>query len=329
MEDIGSVKGVVLTEDGDAAGFVGWDACPALLLPMANTPLVERILGEYARAGVRETLILAGRHTRDIASHCGDGARWDMTLTYRDTPDGNSLYERVIEMAIFTKNTPFLLTPGPLLVESEVYGSLIQSYCECLPGGIRARRHVGSAGSKSGSAQKYPAVYLLTPEIFDALDNENRGDVTPESLIDSALDEFSARGETVLNRDLDCPPFDMRSPEAYLDSNERLLASVGEETFLPEIMDDNFSSPNLVLRPPVVVDATAELERCRIGPNVCIGPEVRIGHGAAVEHSVIMEGADIGDGASISHAVIGKNASIENRSVIHGRADHVQVVRSK
>ena len=98
---------------------------------------------------------------------------------------------------------------------------------------------------------------------------------------------------------------------------------------MPEIMDDNFSSPNLVFRPPACVDTTAELERCRIGPGVCIGPGVRIGHGAAIEHSVIMEGADIGDGASISHAVIGRNAGIENRSVIHGRADSVRVVRSK
>ena len=91
-------------------------------------------------------------------------------------------------------------------------------------------------------------------------------------------------------------------------------------------MADNFSSPNLVLRPPVIVDDTAELERCRIGPGVCIGPGVRIGHGAAIEHSVIMAGADIGDGASISRAVIGRNASIANRSVVHGRADRVTVV---
>jgi mannose-1-phosphate guanylyltransferase len=91
-------------------------------------------------------------------------------------------------------------------------------------------------------------------------------------------------------------------------------------------MDDNFSSPNLVLRPPVILDDTAELERCRIGPGVCIGPGVRIGHGAAIEHSVIMAGADIGDGASISRAIIGRNASIANRAVVHGRADRVTVV---
>ena len=140
--------------------------------------------------------------------------------------------------------------------------------------------------------------------------------------------KLTARGDTVLNMALDQQPYAALTPESYLDSNLRLLDLGGLEATTPEIMADNFSSPNLVLRPPVLVDAAAELERCRIGPAVCIGPEVHVGHGAAIEHSVIMSGADIGDGASISHAVIGRNASIENRALIHGRAERVIVVRS-
>ncbi len=336
MDDSGSVKGVILTVD-DEAGSVGWDPGPGLLLPLANTPLVERVLGEYARAGIRETLISAGRDTREIASLCGNGARWDMSLTYSDPPDGQGCiekghFERVRELAEFTKNAPFLVTPVPLLLESKVYGSLIQSYSETHPRMIRAGRHVGNAGSAGnppGIAYESTGIYLMTPHVYDALNSEEAGEDTPDILFDAALEDLTQRGETVLVLDLDNRPFGMRSPEAYLESNERLLASVGEETTLPEIMDDNFSSPNLVLRPPVCVDATAELERCRIGPGVCIGPGVRIGHGAAIEHSVIMEGADIGDGASISYAVIGRNASIENRSVVHGRTNRVRVVRSK
>ena len=336
MDDSGSTKGVILTLN-DEAGSVGWDPGAGLLLPLANTPLVERVLGEYARAGIRETLISAGRDTREIASLCGDGARWDMSLTYLDPPDvqgstEKSNLERVRELAEFTKNAPFLVTPGPILLESKVYGSLIQSYSETHPRGIRAGRNVGSAGSVGstpGNAHESTGIYLMTPHVYDALISENAGEDTPDNLFKAALEELARRGETVLVLDLDNRPFGVRSPEAYLDTNERILVSVGEETTMPEIMDDNFSSPNLVLRQPACVDATAELERCRIGPGVCIGPEVRIGHGAAIEHSVIMEGVDIGDGASISHAVIGRNASIDNRSVVHGRANRVRVVRSK
>ena len=365
MEDSGSVKGVILTADRDAGGSVAWDRGTGLLFPLANTPMVERILDGYRRAGVRETLIAAGRHTGEIAALCGDGARWDMRLAYlacKGVPDGQSLVEqgeqglieRVRELAAFTQNAPFLVTAGPVLLESEVYRSLVHTYCESRACGIRAGWR---AGRTEGDADRADGIYVMTPRVYDLMmprlldsmapqacdslalqdsgapDNVDSRDGTPASLFGQALDELAARGETVLDRDPDHPPFSVGSPEAYLDSNERLLASVGasdgEEIALPEIMDDNFSSPNLVLRPPAIVDATAELERCRIGPGVCIGPGVRIGHGAAIEHSVVMKGADIGDGASISHAVIGRNASIENRAVIHGRADRVRVVRSR
>ena len=363
MEDSGSVKGVILTADRDAGGSVAWDRGTGLLLPLANTPMVERILDGYERAGVKETLIAAGRDTGEIAALCGDGARWDMTLAYlacRDGTDGQGvveqgeqveqveqgLFERVRELAAFTKNAPFLVTAGPVLLETDVYRSLVHSYCESRPWVIRAGRR---AGNTAGDADRAAGIYVITPRIYDsmtprifdsmalhdtgALEKVDSRDGILAGLFGPVLDELAARGETVLDRDPDNPPFSVGSPEAYLDSNERLLASVGasdgEEIALPEIMDDNFSSPNLVLRPPAIVDATAELERCRIGPGVCIGHGVRIGHGAAIEHSVVMEGADIGDGASISHAVIGRNASIENRAVIHGRADRARVVRSR
>ena len=365
MEESGSVKGVILTADRDAGGSVAWDRGTGLLLPLANSPMVERVLDGYKHAGVKETLIAAGRDTGEIAALCGDGARWDMTLAYlacRDDTDGQGvveqveqgLFERVRELAAFTKNAPFLVTAGPVLLETDVYRSLVHSYCESRPWGIRAGRR---AGNTAGDADRAAGIYVITPRIYDsmtprifdsivprildsiaphdtgALEKVDSRDGILASLFGPALDELAARGETVLDRDPDYPPFSVGSPEAYLDSNERLLASVGasdgEEIALPEIMDDNFSSPNLVLRPPAIVDATAELERCRIGPGVCIGPGVRIGHGAAIEHSVVMEGADIGDGASISHAVIGRNAGIENRALIHGRADRVRVVRSR
>ncbi len=339
MDDNGLVRGVILTSDRDAAGPSEWENCPDLLLPLANKPLVEWMLSEYARAGVREMLIGAGRDTGEIASLCGSGARWGMSLAYQDARDvrdargataGQRLSQLVREVAAFAKDAPFLVTPGPQLPESAVYAQLVQSYRKRRPCAIRAGRSAGHTSGKPGDSAEKSTVYLMTHRICDALANVNTHDHTLNSLFDAALDDLAGCGETVLSMNVDHPTFAVTSPETYLASNERLLSSGPEcvETALPEIMDDNFSSPNLVTRPPVIIDDSAKLERCRIGPGVSIGPGVRIGHGAAVEHSVIMSGADIGDGASISYAVIGRNAGIENRSILHGRADRVLVVRS-
>lgn len=342
MDDNGLVRGVILTADRDGAGPSAWDGCPDLLLPLANKPLVERMLSQYARAGVRETLIAAGRDTAEIAAFCGDGARWGMSLAYqdarnardardaRDVTAGQGLCRLIGEVAAFAKDAPFLISTGPLLLESEVYAQLVRSYREHRPCGIRAGRNAGHTSGTSRDAAEHTRIYLMTPRTREVLENVDTLDHTLNTLFDAALDELAGRGETVLYLDAGHPTFDVRSPEAYLASNERLLASSPESTMsaLPEIMDDNFSSPNLVMRPPVIVDDTAELERCRIGPGVSIGPGVRIGHGAAIEHSVIMADADVGDGATISYAVIGKDAGIENRAILHGSADRVIVVRS-
>ena len=342
MDDNGMVRGVILAEDRDAAEPAEWDGCPDLLLPLANKPLVEWMLSEYARAGVRETLIAAGRDTGKIAALCGNGARWGMSLAYmdarnardardaRNAPAGQRLCQFVREVAAFAKDAPFLVSTGPLLLETEVYAQLVQSYREHRPCGVCAGRNAGHTSGTSRDAAEHTRIYLMTARTCEVLVTKSTHDHSVNGLFDAALDDLAGRGETVLRVNVDHPPFDVTSPEAYLASNQRLLASDPESTrsALPEIMDDNFSSPNLVMRPPVIVDDSAELERCRIGPGVSIGPGVRIGHGAAIEHSVIMAGADIGDGASISYAVIGIDAGIENRAILHGSADRVIVVRS-
>lgn len=296
MGTTGALNGVILITDSDDGDSPGWHPGTGMLLPLANVSLVERILDQYERVGVKETLIAAGSDTREVVSLCGDGTRWNMALTYHDAPEDHSPNRIMEEVAAFTGGAMFLASRGPVLLPAEAYARAVQIYHESGPRGLRLWEGNRDA---SDDGQGSDGVYLVAAE-----DRPNTLD-RPNALV---------------------RPYDTSTPEAYLESNERLLESIDRDVAPPEIMADNFSSPNLVLRPPVTIDDTAELERCRIGPGVCIGPGVRIGHGAAIEHSVIMEGADIGDGASISRAVIGRNASIANRAVVHGRVDRVTVV---
>ena len=339
----GALKGVILTANPGEGDSAGWHSGTGMLLPMANVPMIERILDEYERAGVKETLIAAGKDTREAASNCGSGARWNMVLTYHDRPEARSPHEIMKKVAAFAGEAVLLATRGPVLLNAAAYLRAVLMYDENNLRGIRLWESDGEApgdedGSDGGDAfgsdvgdvgaacgsDGGDGVYLLTPDVCDVI-NEGEGTGDRAHSIGVILNTLAGRGDRVLAMALEDEPYHTGTPEAYLESNERLLESTAEDLEPPEVMADNFSSPNLVLRPPVVLDDTAELERCRIGPGVCIGPGVRIGHGAAVEHSVIMEGADIGDGASISRAIIGKNASIANRSVIHGRKDRVTV----
>ena len=351
----GALKGVILAANPGEGDAAGWRPRTGMLLPMANVPVIERILDGYERAGVKETLIAAGQDTREAASLCGNGARWNMILAYRDQPEARGPHETLQEVAAFAGEAVCLVTRGPVLLNAAAYLRAVQMYDE---NGLRGIRLWERDGETPVDGDGSDGIYLLTPDACDVINESGRtGDRACS--FGSILNTLAGRGGRVLTMAMapEGAPYDTSTPEAYLESNERLLESTARDTVPsardaeppardavppavntappahgaapPEIMADNFSSPNLVLRPPVVLDGTAELERCRIGPGVCIGPGVRIGHGAAIEHSVIMAGADIGDGASISRAIIGKNASIANRSVVHGRADRVIVVRSR
>lgn len=326
MGTTGARKGVILTADSDDGGSPGWHPGTGILLPLANVSMVERILDEYERVGVKETLVAAGNDTCAVASLCGDGTRWNMALTCMDASEDHSPNRIMKEVASFTGEAVLLATRGPVLLPVEAYARAVQIYHES---GIRGIRLWEGNRDASDDRHGNDGVYLLAAD-GRGFEDESDGSTGRACSFRSLLDAQASRGDRVLKIAPEYEPYEVGTPESYLASNERLLASgsAGAETAFPEIMDDNFSSPNLVMRPPVVVDDTAELERCRIGPGVCIGPGVRIGHGAAIEHSVIMSGADIGDGASISYAVIGRNAGIENRSILHGRADRVIVVQS-
>lgn len=351
MGTTGAFKGVVLTADSGEGDATGWRTGTRMLLPLANVPMIERILDAYERVGVKEALVAAGSDTGKVASLCGDGARWNMALAYPDAPEARSPNEIMKEVTAFTGGAVYLATRGPVLLPAEAYQRAVQMYHESALRGIRLwERNVDASGDEYGR----DGVYLLAADVRGLLGESGASDLVNKlsspgqrvdffssildalagcgeraGSFDAAPDALAGRGDRVLDMAPEDEPYDTSTPEAYLESNERLLESTARALEPPEsteIMADNFSSPNLVLRPPVIVDDTAELERCRIGPGVCIGPGVRIGHGAAIEHSVIMAGADIGDGASISRAVIGRNASIANRSVVHGRADRVTVV---
>ena len=342
MGTIGALKGVVLTADSGEGEAAGWRTGTGMLLPLANVPMIERILDAYERVGVKEALVSGGRDTHGIASLCGDGVRWNMALTYLDTTKARSPNEIMKEVTAFTGEAVFLATHGPALLPTEAYLRAVQMCDESGLGGLRLWERKGEA---PGDEYGRDGVYLLAADVCRFIDESDvaggracsfssildalTGCGERAGSFDATPDTLAGRGDRVLDMAPEYEPYDTSTPEAYLESNERLLESTARALEPPEsteIMADNYSSPNLVLRPPVIVDDTAELERCRIGPGVCIGPGVRIGHGAAIEHSVIMAGADIGDGASISRAVIGRNASIANRSVVHGRADRVTVV---
>lgn len=342
-----SLRGVIL-----AAGFGKRMAAltrliPKPLLPIVNVPTLERILQALRDTGVKETLVITGYKAEAVEAFCGDGSRWGMVLSYYRQNEMSGTGSATRLARAFVADQPFVLTYGDILLDPYEYAAVARLFFETSAVGASALNRltdvsVGSAVFLDGSRitrmiEKPPpgtaasnfnnaGVYIFQPTIFDAID------ATPKSArgeyeLTEAVQTLIAGGKLIVGRPIDGVQYDIGTPEAFLETNSSLIERLQGETD-PRLvgMRDNFGSDQVVLRPPVAVDSGVVVERCHLGPSVCIGENVRIGHGAAIDNAVILPNADIGDAVSLSYVVVGSGVSLPNRYSAHGVPGSVVVI---
>lgn len=340
------LRGVVL-----AAGFGKRMAAltrllPKPLLPIVNVPTLERILSALRDAGVRETLIVTGYKAEAVEAFCGDGSRWGMALSYvRQTEvSGTGSATRLAKP--FVGNQSFILTYGDILLDHHEYASMARLFFSTSAVAASALNRmedvsIGSAVFLDGNRitrmiEKPPpgtsasnlnnaGLYVFQPSVFDAIDGTPKS-IRGEYELTEAVQALIARADLVVGRPIDGVQYDIGTPEAFLETNTSLIERLsGSPTNLVG-MRDNFGSDQVVLKSPVAVDSGVVLERCHLGPSVCVGKNVRIGHGSALDHAVILPDADIGDTVSLSHVIIGAGVSLPNRFSAHGTPGSVVVI---
>jgi len=342
------LKGVIL-----AAGFGKRMAdltqhYPKPLLPIVNIPTLERILLAYRDVGITEVLVITGYKAEEIESFCLDGARWGISISYVRQTEVSGTGSAARLAAAFTSDTPFMLTYGDILLEPKEYSAVYDMFRSTKSFGVSALNRledisIGSAVTLDGqrivrvvekptretaeSNLNNAGLFIFTPDLFDAIDRtpiSARGEYELTEAIQLSL----AEDKKILAHIIDGVQYDIGTPEAYLESNTALIPLFSTAMVSPEIISDNFASPNLVLKEPVALSKDIEIERCCIGPDVCVGNEVRIGHSSTIDHSVILPGADIGDGVQLSYTIVAPNVSIDNRVFIQGTPDKVIVINN-
>ena len=52
---------------------------PKVMLPIANKPILEHLLTEARKAGVREFIFIVGYHDEQVRDYFGSGDKWGVT----------------------------------------------------------------------------------------------------------------------------------------------------------------------------------------------------------------------------------------------------------
>lgn len=292
---------------------------PKPLVPVANVPLVARILRKLPR-DVDEVLLAVNYKLDLLAEHFAThdyGVK--VTLVEEKEPLGTGGAIKNVESHI---RGDFLVFNGDILDSLDVEALRRAKGPGCAGAlalwKVADPRHYGVVArdasgiitrfvEKPASREEAPSdlanagTYLLSPDVFDF--------VEPGAVASVERDVFPAMIDEGL--ELAGVPFegwwvDCGRPETYLKANALVLEAEGtDRAFGREVVD----------RGATVEEWAVVGDRCVLGSGVVLArsvvlPGARIGDNAVVRDSIVGEGCTVGSDAGIVESVLGDRASV-------------------
>lgn len=220
--------------------------CPKPLIPVAGTPILERVLRGLRRAGIEEAIIVHGYLKEMIEDYFGDGARVDMRLIYREQNPPNGTGGALLQVQDLCGDEPFVLHWGDILISPDNYPEVLADYAQFRPAAVEGLNWVddpsaGAAVYREGSRVtkiiEKPAhgtsttnwnnagVFVLSPKVWPYV---HRLTPSPRGELEftDVLHMLIADGEYVLGHELHGLWSDVGTPQIVdqLNADPRLQA---------------------------------------------------------------------------------------------------------
>lgn len=306
---------------------------PKGMLPVAGKPILEHLLVEAARAGIREFVFVVGYQDDKVRDYFGDGGRWGVGIEYRfqGKPMGTA---QAVLMAKDAVSGPFLVINGDSIVYFKDVSAIITRSGTILAikeventgglgvveikSGLIVRLHEKSASPPTRLANA--GLYRFTPAIFEAIAKtplSPRGEYELTHSIQLLIDG----GEPVACHGLDSWS-DVSYPWDLLGLNESLLEGLVAENsgFIEEGATikgacrigkgSRIRSGSYIVGPVVIGESCDIGPSCYIRPATTIGDGCRIGAAVEVKNSIIMRGTKVPHFSYVGDSVIGESCNL-------------------
>lgn len=293
------------------------------LIPVANKPVLVRVIEAIRAAGVREIGMVVGHTATEIEDALGDGAAWDVELTYipQRSPDG--LAHAVKISRDFLRDDRFVMFLGDNVIEGGIT-KLIRDFADNewnsqivlkevgnpSAYGVAKMRADGSIERLVEKPERPPSqlalvgIYMFDRHIFEAVD-AIKPSARGEYEITDAIQWLINQGYTVFPHIHRGWWIDTGKPTDMLEANSHVL-----EEIKPSIADSADIDDRSTVDPRVTLQAGA-----RIVNSVLRGPTV-IGRGTVIENSYIGPFTSIYHGCQIRNCEIERSIILENSKVI-------------
>jgi UDP-N-acetylglucosamine diphosphorylase/glucosamine-1-phosphate N-acetyltransferase len=306
---------------------------PKVMLPLAGRPILEHLLLEMQKAGIRDFIIIGGYHDEIIRNYFGSGSRWNVDIQYVNQRKQLGTAD-ALRMAASSVKEDFIMANGDVVVNHLEIQHLIErrgnvmstidledvSNLGVVEGSEGKVKHIYEKMAEPPSHLANAGLYLFTPNIFGAIEKTEkslRGEYEITDSIQILVDSGVPVYYQMLNKWLD-----LSYPWDLLTANETFMAEL-ETQNTGEIEDNVVIKGNVsigkgtIIRSgtyiigPVMIGQNCDVgPNCFIRPNTSLGDNCHIGGAVEVKNSIIMNGTKIPHLSYVGDSVIGENCNL-------------------
>jgi len=305
---------------------------PKAMLPIANKPILEHLLVEAGKAGIREFILVVGYHDEQVRSYFGKGQKWGVNIDYcsQQRQLGTADAIRMVESLV---DENFLVINGDIIVDQKNISKLANKSDNTISVvEVEDTRDLGVVELNEGKVvriyektEKPPShmanagLYLFTPDIFNAISQTSKSP-RGEYEITESLQLMVDKGYHIAYQEISYW-LDFSYPWDLLTANESLLAGI-------ELKNLGEVEGNVVMKGVVSIDKVTIVrsgsyivgpviigQGCDIGPNCYIRPYTSIGDGChigsavEVKNSIIMRSSKIPHHNYVGDSIIGEECN--------------------
>ena len=290
---------------------------PKQLLPIANRPMSEYCLDSIKETGITDVaIIIGGMGSNKVKEYYGNGKNFGVNITYIEQDEPRGIAHAIRLCKKFVSNEKFLVFLGDNIIQKPIT-DFVENFnksdydatvllCEVdNPSRFGIADVENEKIVKITEKPKKPAsnlavtgIYLLTPLIFEVIDNL-KPSWRNELEITDALDNLLKQNDNIGYETITDYWKDTGTPEDILNANRQVLEHICNQTGgNPSIIGKNCK-----------IDESAS-----IGPNVSIGDNTIISSDVVIENSIIMSGCKIDGGLNIKDSIISANCHLHGNN---------------
>jgi mannose-1-phosphate guanylyltransferase len=321
------------------------DHCPKPLLPLLLQPMLDHILAQLPRHGIRDVIINLHHHADQLARWLGDGSRWGVHLSLSYEPEILGTAGALKRVEPLLRDAPFLVLNADVLIDMDLqalwhwhcqrqalvtmvlrpdpaarsYGAVIVDADDrvCLING-RPSTDVPATGQE----MMFACMQVVDPQVLEHIPPDcfsmTTTDVYP-ALIERYAGVYGYRYTGYW--------MDIGAPERYLQAHWDMLDGALGDAWVQRLpagsrvvlrLDDMpLMAPGVTLVPPVVLGPDVKLAPdVHLGPYAVLGAECRLASGAVVRDSVLWEGVQVGAGAQVRGCALATGVQVPAASTL-------------